>query len=199
MTQRKTYTVNVSRNCRDVSSDEAVRMIAKALNERISLARDAVGSGPKVLRLTVSKEHADALRDLSGGRSMAASFRRLFSTVATVERPYRIPSSPSRELDLPATRESASSVSAKVTVRPNASAPLRLFEVPSWFDLANPTRESYWRSLGADYQLRMIVAHSSFQEKGSRARASVKTSSESRPRLGLIAWIGLAILLYWIS
>jgi hypothetical protein len=78
----KTFTVNVPSRFPDVGSDAAQRMAALALREGIVLAPDRVGSGPKVLRLTVEESTADGLCDLAGGASMAEAWRRLFSTVA---------------------------------------------------------------------------------------------------------------------
>jgi hypothetical protein len=77
----RTFTVNVPQNFPTVDSDTAERMAEVAVRQSIPLAPDAVGSGSKVLRLTVSEDTAQRLRDLSGG-SMALAFRRLFSTVA---------------------------------------------------------------------------------------------------------------------
>jgi hypothetical protein len=56
-------------------------MAEVALRQKISLAPDAIGSGEKVLRLTVNEDTAQRLRELSGG-GMALAWRRLFSTVA---------------------------------------------------------------------------------------------------------------------
>jgi len=78
-------------------------MAEVALQQRIPLAPDAVGSGENVLRLTVNDDVAQRLRDLSGG-SMALAFRRLFSTVAEHAGAARRIPNPSSRAALPAPR-----------------------------------------------------------------------------------------------
>jgi hypothetical protein len=99
----RTFTVNVPENFPAVDSDTAERMAAVALRQRIALAPDAVGSGSKVLRLTVSEDVAQRLHDLSGG-SMALAWRRLFSTVAEHAGVARRIPNPSPRAALPASR-----------------------------------------------------------------------------------------------
>src|SRR5260370_7898565 len=52
----RAFTVNVPKNFPAVDSDTAERMAEVALQQRILLAPDAVGSGEKVLRLTVNDD-----------------------------------------------------------------------------------------------------------------------------------------------
>lgn len=54
----RTFTVNVPQNFPAVESDTAELMAEVALRQKISLAPDAIGSGEKVLRLTVSEDTA---------------------------------------------------------------------------------------------------------------------------------------------
>src|SRR5260370_42554535 len=77
----RTYSVNVPDCFPDVDSNRAGQMAVLVLRERIPLLPDAVGAGPRVLRLTVNEGTAQRLRNLAGG-SMALAWRRLFSTVA---------------------------------------------------------------------------------------------------------------------
>lgn len=189
--ETRTYTVNVPARFPDLDSEKAARMLETALAQGVELAPDAVGSGPKALRLTVNEGEAEALREMAGGASMAAAFRRLFSTVAGVRSRPRLESRPARILDVPARAESQALLPAKVRAR--QEAPARSLAVPPWFDPANPNRGGYWRSLGGDVQQRMIEAHRPERTTASRAGA------EARPKLWPPLILSLAFVVLFFA
>lgn len=183
--QTRTYTVNVPERFPDLGSDKVARVLEAVVAERLELAPDIVGSGPKALRLTVNESDAEALQELAGGASMAAAFRRLFSTAVGV-RP-RLGSGGAHIVDVAARPESKAILPAGIRVRQDV--PMRSLAVPPWFDPDNPNRVYYWRSLGVDMQLQVIEA----QEP---ATVSAPPRVEARAQLVAALLLSLAFVLF---
>lgn len=139
----RTFTVNVPERFPAVSSDKVASVLRTVVAQRIELSPDRIGSGPKVLRVTVDESDAEALRRLAGGASMALAFRRLFCTAVDGR---KMLSGLSRKGLVGSAVESVP-VLRKVPAK--RETPVQSVSVPSW----------YWRSLGVPMQLRILGAH----------------------------------------
>ncbi len=182
--ETRTYTVNVPARFPDLDSEKAARMLETALAQGVELAPDMIGSGPKALRLTVAENHAEALRELAGRASMAAAFRRLFSTVAGgVRSKPRLESKPARVLDVPARMELKAVLPAKVPA--GQEAPARSLAIGTralpWFYPHDPL------AVGAPQ--RTIAARAPGRVSAPRV--------EARPWLGLI--LSLAVVVFFFA
>ncbi len=166
----RTITVNVPENFPDVDSDRAQRMAEIALGNRVTLLPDAIGSGTKVLRLTVTEDVAESLRVISGNGSMALAWRRLFSTVAGVRPAPRLSrSAPARVVE-------GEIIRPRPRALPSAGDAL---PIPVWFDAENPNRVSYWRSLGTDSQRNIIESYDKIKSR-SVAQSNLSLTPENR-------------------
>jgi hypothetical protein len=88
----RTYSVNVPETFPDVDSAMTAAMAAEALRSKVVLARDAIGSGAKVLRPTLDDGTMEALCGRAGTNHPSEAIRRLYSTFAErAALPARIP------------------------------------------------------------------------------------------------------------
>lgn len=179
----KAYTVKVPAQWAGINSARAQTYLREFFIHPLTLPADP-GAGERLLRLTLAERQVDALSRGSGDVP-AVALRRLLSA--------RIRELPAGEPKRYAVeREGIVSARATMPELERKSRTVQLLEIPSWFDAANPNRESYWRSLGVDCQLGMIESHRVFEgkDRGEAMNTQKKTARQFSALERAIWWVG---------
>jgi hypothetical protein len=155
MSHTRAYTVKIPPQWAGIDSARAQIYLREFFIYPLALPVDP-GAGERAICLTLNEKLVSKLAE-GIGEKPAVALRRLLAA---------------RIRELPAVSSSEPEARAIVPARPKTAeekrgASPRRIEPPAWFDVENPNRVSYWRSLGMDCQLEMIEGHRAFEAENS--------------------------------